>query len=277
MMGRRRDALLAAAGMVLSGALPAAAPPNGLGWFAWQAGPWLADPQALLERLPTPSSRILLGLDAAQLAQAATLGGDAPILRLVKLASLRGVAVDLLLGDPEWVRPTARAHLMHLLGQLRHLPFAGLNLDIERGQLSGIGVDAWRQGLLETVRQARATTDWPLTLTTHADDLVEPGFLRHLSTSGAAVAIAMAYVSFPQLALERTERILRARAAGGAPLRIGLAQSIESQLARGESWHRFGRNHALREWIQLDTRLRRHAGFAGITIQSFEAFESASA
>ena len=277
MNGRRRDALLAAAGMVLSGALPAAAPPSGLGWFAWQAEPWLADPQALLERLPTPSGRILLALDAAQLAQAAALGGDAPIFRLIGLASGRGVAVDLLLGDPEWVRPAARAHLMHLLGQLRHLPFAGLNLDIERGQLRGIDVDAWRQGLLETVRQACAAIDWPLTLTTHADDLVESGFLRQLSASGAAGAIAMAYVSFPQLALERTERILRARDASGAPLLIGLAQSIEAQLARGESWHRFGRSQALREWQKLDTRLRRHGGFSGVTIQSFEAFEAAPA
>ena len=55
------------------------------------------------------------------------------------------------------------------------------------------------------------------------------------------------------------------------------AQSIEARLARGESWHRFGRSQALREWMQLDTRLRRHGGFAGITIQSFEAFEAAPA
>jgi len=272
----RRRALLAAAALgwpaaraASTGAAPA------LGWFAWRAQPWLEQPQAMLQRLPASSDRLLLALDAGQLHWAATPDGATRVAALVSAALDCGVRVELLLGDPEWVRPAARARLLQLLAPVRHLPFAGLNLDIERAQLPGIALDAWNDGLLQTLGEARAATGWPLTLTTHADDLAEPAFLRALSDRGVAQAIAMAYVSFPQLAQQRLLRVLRARDAAASTLAIGLAQSIESQLANGESWHRHGRAHALRQWEALAAGLRRHPGFAGITVQSFEAFDSA--
>ncbi len=277
MMPPRRAALLAVAGMALQGphAAQVKSPGAGLGWFAWTGQPWLDQPQAMLARLPGPSSSVLLALDGAQLRSATSPGGASPVRRLISLAAERGVEVELLLGDPEWVRPPARARLMELLAGVRQLPFAGLNLDLERSQSLGGSAQEWREGVLETVRQARAATGWPITLTTHSAELADPGFLGRLSHSGAATAIAMAYVSYPHLAEERAQRILHARDAAGMPLQIGLAQSIESQLARGESWHHYGRERALREWLRLAARLERHGGFAGITIQSFEAFDVA--
>ena len=269
----RRRTLLAAAAVAWPVANAAAQP--ALGWFAWHARPWLEQPDAMLRRLPAPSDRLLLALDGSQLRWAATAEGAARVSALIAAARDAGVRVELLQGDPHWVLPGPRAQLMDLLAPLRALPFAGLNLDIERNQLPGMAPPAWRDGLLQTLREASAVTGWPLTLTTHADDMLEPAFLRDLSASGAAGAIAMAYVSFPLLARDRLLRILRSRDAASGTLAIGLAQSIEPELARGESWHRQGRAHALREWERLATGLRRHPGFSGLTVQSFEAFDAA--
>jgi hypothetical protein len=272
----RRRALLGA-GVLPAIPSPAGGPACPLTWFVWHAEPWLAQPARMLARLPPGTRRILLGLNGAQLHAAAGNPGRERVNALLAAAHALQLRVDLLLGDPHWVTPAGRQRLLALLDLATGLPFDGLNLDLERHQLRGMPQAAWQAAVTATLNAVGSARPGPLALTTHYLDLTEPTFAGALAAAGADELVPMIYVSFEHLVRERAAAVLAACDSAGAPLRITVAQSIERQLARGESWRREGRAGALSAWQRLDTALReRDARFDGIAVQSFEEFESAA-
>lgn len=243
-----------------------------LAWFAWTAAPWLDAPEAMLDRLLAGTHRVMLGLNLRQLHAAAGEADGGPTHRLLAAARERQVRIELLLGEPSWWHPGPRAHLVALLRSVRHLPFDGLNLDLEWTQVPGLPLVTWHAGLPGTFAAARAEVPWPLSLTSNWQEMADAAFLQALAAAGVAELVPMIYVSFPHLVQERAGRLFTALAKSQAPLRVTVAQSFERRLPRGESWHRFGRVGAVARWRQLARGLSAQPAFAGLAIQSLDEF-----
>lgn len=265
----RRGVLAGAMAMSVAG-LSKGRTPTGLSWFCWSAEVWLSEPRELIASLPPGTTRLLLGLNAHELA-GASFGRDARLGRLLAAAHDKGVFVDLLLGDPHWVLPQGRPYLAGLLERADHLAFDGLNLDIERSQLPHLHRTVWQEGAIAMMRGVRAVTAKPVAFTTHFADATQPAFLQALADAGASELMPMIYVSFAHLVRERAMRVLEA-----SPVRVTVAQSFERSLARGESWRHLGASRAMREWSSLAGQLAEHPRFSGLAVQSIEEFRQAS-
>ena len=243
---------------MLPGALqrPLVRPRGGLGWYAWQAAPWLAAPTAMLGELPAATDRVLLGFDAAQLRALATPAGTLALRELVTQAHKRGVRVELLLGEPDWISTRGRQRLLALLRPIAELPFDGLNLDLERSQLAPAARKGWADGVVATLAVVRALVRWPIGLSTHDRDMLDPALNRRLQTAGVTELVALIYVADRLRAIERTRAVM----AAAPSLRVSLAQSIERALPAGLSLHSRGRAvHSRRSprpraaWLMLPT------------------------
>jgi outer membrane protein TolC len=273
--------LPAALGRAVALAAPAAPAPEAvpLGWFAWQAAPWLADPDAALAALPRGSARVLLGVDAAQLRALATPAGAQALRDLVSRAHARGVRIELLLGDPGWLSRSGRTRLLRALRAIAALPFDGLNLDLERSQLPPRARRHWADGVVATVAAVHRAVAWPIGLTTHDRDLLDPATNRRLAAAGVNGLVALVYVADPERAAQRVRAVLRA-----APgLRVGVGQSVERELAAVSSLHSLGRAAALARVAELARTLAARPAddgqasrFDGVVVQSFEEFRSAA-
>lgn len=244
-----------------------------LTWFVWRAGPWLAAPAERAAALPPATGRVLLGLDAAQLKHLATPAGAQAWAALRDALRARGVALELLLGEPGWVRPAGREQLVAMLAPLGALPVEAINLDLERSQLPGVDTATWRRGVLDTMRAVRRVGGWRVALTTHDRELREPRFNADLAAAGVEELVPMIYVSDTGRAAERARRVLRA---ADPDQRVTVAQSVEADLPAASSVHGLGRARALAAWDRLGASLQDASGFAGVAVQSFEWYEESS-
>jgi outer membrane protein TolC len=246
----------------------------GLGWFAWQAAPWLAEPTRLLDQLPPGSRRVLLGFDAAQLHALATPAGAVALRTLAAQAHERGVQLVLLLGDPEWVTAPGRERLLALLKPIVDLPFDALNLDLERdpaapprARSSSRSNDGWSRGVVATVAAAHALSRWPIVLTMHDRELHDARLNRELQAAGVVELLPMIYVADRERAVERLRAVMRA-----APeLRVGIAQSVERSLEEPASLARLGRAGVLNRVAELAHTFVQ-TRFGGVVIQSLDEF-----
>ena len=256
-------------------ARPLAQPRGGLGWYAWQAAPWLATPTAMLGELPAATDRVLLGFDAAQLRALATPAGAQALRELVTRAHERGVRIELLLGEPDWVSARGRRRLLALLRPIAELPFDGLNLDLERSQLAPTARKGWSDGVVAAVAAVHTRVRWPIGLSTHDRDLLDPALNRRLQTAGVTELVALIYVADRERAVARVRAVL----AAAPSLRVSLAQSVERELPAGSSLHSRGRAGALAQVAETAGSLVDAANvaprFGGVVIQSFEEFRSA--
>lgn len=249
---------------------------TGLGWYAWQAAPWLAQPAATLAGLPAGSDRLLLGFDAAQLRALATPAGARALRELIERAHARGVRIELLLGDPEWVSALGRKRLLTLLTPIAELPFDGLNLDLERSQLAPAARRRWASGLAATVAAVHQGVRWPIGLSTHDRDLLDPASNRRLGSAGVSEFVALVYVTDRERAVQRVRAVLRA-----APgLRVSVGQSVERALGPESSMRNRGQAEALAYSAELTRAINADLDdseprFGGVVIQSYEEFRSA--
>ena len=76
-------------------------------------------------------------------------------------------AVLLLLGDPAWINPADRPKLMALIRRFQNVPFDGLHLDLEVEQLGWPVPAARLQDWLNTVKEAKKRSPWPLSISAH--------------------------------------------------------------------------------------------------------------
>jgi outer membrane protein TolC len=234
--------------------------------------------QGLLEELAAPGEgrtvagvradgvqTLLVALDRAQIE--AVRSDPQPLRSALRAAHSRGLQVELLLGEPTWLVPRARADLLAIVRALRELPFDGLHLDIEPEQLADpeLSSDARLAALVDTVRDVRAVSPWPVGLSLHPRNLTravgERSFGERMVELGASVTL-MIYVSNPERVAEIAEPLLAAY----PELRQRIALSIEDELGAEESLHSYAPAERARRIESIEARVRA-PGFAGIVLQ----------
>lgn len=239
-----------------------------MAWFVWDAGSVIDAPPAALP-LPAPGSRLLLSWRADELERLRTDASAAQRLqRALARLKAQGWKVDLLLGEPTFVRPHGRAALQRLVEITAPFDFDGLNLDLERSQLPRSEQATWWPDTLATLRWLTARTKRPVTLTTHHREFERAGAADALLAAGVRSAMAMVYIADVGRAAEVASRAL----AASPGLSLAIVQSAERELSSSESTFAAGRRASLARWQALDARLRSWPNFAGIAVQSLQAF-----
>jgi hypothetical protein len=240
----------------------------GIGWYVWNGEQLLQRP-ALVDELPAHTQRLLLSFTKAQLAGLDAAQWDG----LRRHAHGKGIRLELLLGEPLWVRPGERQDLLNLLAGLRGLPLDGLNLDLERSQLPAGSMSAsdWKQAVLDTLAAVRKAVPWSLALTTHHRDLDDPRFLQALRQAGVDEVVPMIYSQNAGRVRQVAQRLL----AHSPGLRVGLAQSVEAGLSAQESSFHKGRRQSLAHWDALAGDLARDPRFSGVIVQSMDEYRKA--
>jgi len=201
------------------------------GTYAWHSQT-LLNPQSSQEELTTLSqygiSRIYLGLSAAQL-QTPSQTGYA-LTNLIKRAHAQGIAVDLLLGDPDWIAPEHQGKLLSIINGLKNIPFDGLMLDIEIEQ-SQVPAEQRVALWAQTVELAIQNAPWPVTSASHWRWYSKSPAVceQNKSLSSASLMIYSTNVEVVR------QRVLEAKAACPDAL-ISVSASVESILPSQESW-----------------------------------------
>ncbi len=237
-------------------------------WFVWH-GEWLLAADLKTLPLAAQGGRLLVSFNAEQMARLSTDAGLARRLRqnLARLHA-QGRKIDLLLGDPTFILPARRSSLLQLVKGMGRFAFDALNLDLERNQLASELQPLWWDYTMATLEQLHRSTSLPLILTTHHREFERPGMAKALRRAGAAGAMAMVYMADPSKTLQVAERLLLAQPG----LALAIVQSVEPELASTESTFSAGRDASLAQWRELAARLRRWPNFAGIAVQSLDAF-----
>lgn len=241
--------------------------PLRLDWFVWDSAALLAAPQQL-GRLPASTGRLWLSFSAAQIGQLDDATQAAAVRAFLEAAQACHLQVELLFGDPDAVRPDARARTLATLDKLMALGFSGLALDLERDQLPAEERKQWPEWTLALLRDWHASHPQPLALVTHYRDLVDRSWNERLGSAGVTELVPMIYISNAAAAARQTERVLAA--AGRLP--VTLAQSIEAALPAEESVHSLGRQAALMRWQALVQILSAGRGVRAIAVQSLEDY-----
>ncbi|NIE75260.1 hypothetical protein F3J45_12510 [Pantoea sp. Ap-967] len=241
-----------------------------LGTYAWQSQRLLAaaTQASELQALRKAGIGIIhLGLDARQIQNLPATRAN--LSALLGAAHRQGLQVNLLLGDPAWIKPQHRAQLLELLGQLRELPFDGLHLDLEVEQLGWPVPDQRLHDWLETLRQAKAASPWPVQLSSHprwfqAQAKRSPCVPCELQRLGIEDVSLMIYTRNAQASSTRAVEIARA----WPGLHMRLAQSVEPDQPAALSWADAGSSQ-----LQAQADTWKHtllpAGISGIDWQSW--------
>lgn len=214
--------------------------------------------------------RILLSLNAAQIDAIAT--DSRPVEQLLDQARLRGIRVEWLLGDPDWILPSQRSQLQAILQRLRHIDFDGLHLDIEPDQLENTvltgrdRIAAW----LETIRQAKAAAVWPVGISLH------PRYLNEQHSFGNCIPCRLAQFGIREVTVMFYSRNLANIAATlqkamqrHPSLTFSLAQSLEPELGPENSHAGQPISIFERSMKTLESQLGA-PNFGGIIIQSWQ-------
>ncbi len=238
--------------------------------YLWSSEPWLTGSAsgvgAALSRLKAGGTgTVMVSLDADQIEQAAADGSR--VRRLIGQAAAAGIRTELLLGDSAWILPRHRSRLLHIVQQLRELPFSGLHLDLEPNMLddSAAGTARLLPELVETLRLARDLSPWPVGCSLHPRYLTAQvngvALGDRLTQLGIATTL-MIYVANPQRVVEIAQPIL----VRFPRLRFRIALSIEHTLSREESLFTFPEGERAARIAQVEQTL---AGdnFGGIALQ----------
>lgn len=247
---------------------------------AWSQGVYIWESQALLDparrsaelaRLRSAGMHQLnLGLNRHQVQDLGTT--RAQLADLLRAAHGQGMQVNLLLGDPNWILPAHRSGLLNLVRQLASLPFDGVHLDLEVEQLGWPVPEQRLSDWLQTLREARAASAWPLMLSSHprwfeGERSDAPCVPCELEKIGVAQVSLMIYTRSADKSTQRALDIARRWPA----LKMRLAQSVEVDQSPRISWA--GSSHGE---LQQQTRhwqdALRPAGLNGIDWQSWTDF-----
>lgn len=199
--------------------------------YAWQSVTMLA-PQSSQEELTTLSqygiTRVYLGLSAAQLSTPSQT--HYALNNLIKRAHAQGIAVDLLLGDPDWIAPEHQGKLASIIQNLKDVPFDGLMLDIEIEQ-SQVPAEQRVALWAQTVERAIQNAPWPVTSASHWRWYSKSPAVceQNKSLSSASLMIYSTNVDVVR------QRVLEAKAAC-PEAQISVSASVESILPSQESW-----------------------------------------
>lgn len=248
--------------------------------YLWRSAEWLAYASTELgerkfgEIHSAGIARLLISLDAEQMRSA--IADPSPLVRAVRSTHEHGFRVELLLGDPGWIRPEQRAGLLGIIDGLKSVPFDGLHLDLEPEQIDSAAdkLPALVGLLAQTLAAASAASPWPLALSIHPRDLD----MRVGNSSFADVLLRlrvsptiMVYVANPDRAVAIAEPLL-----GHYPqLSFSVALSLEKSLGPQESLWSYPEDERRRRIERVETRLAA-ANFSGLTLQLEDGWGDAS-
>jgi hypothetical protein len=258
----------------------ATAVPANRALYLWRSAEWLRNTATELgerkfgEIHSAGIARLLISLDAEQMRRA--IADPAPLVRAVRSTHEHGFRVELLLGDPGWIRPEQRGGLLAIIDGLKSVPFDGLHLDLEPEQLDSAAdkLPALLGLLAQTLAAASATSPWPLALSIHPRDLdvrvgdssfaevlqrlrVSPTIMVYVANPDRAVAIAAALLGhYPQMS-------------------FSVALSLEKSLGPQESLWSYPEDERRRRIERVETRLAA-ANFSGLTLQLEDGWGDAS-
>lgn len=218
-------------------------------------------------------NRILLSLNADEIASVAN---DATQLNgLLREARHHNMKIELLLGDPDWILPENRDHLVRIIMALKHIDFDGLHLDIEPDQLeSQLEGKARLDAFLESIRQAAAVSVWPIGVSIHPRYLEEQSSYHlcipcQLENAGVR-EIAVMYYSMSIDSIVQTLQSAMTRHPG---LTFSLAQSLERELGPENSYAT--QPQALfRKAMQVLRRQLQSPNFGELIIQSWHEWKT---
>jgi hypothetical protein len=237
--------------------------------YVWNSHAVLAQPGFWKQSEAFKVGRVLLSLDGQQIKSVAS---DSKPLRLfLEKAHRRGVKVELLLGDPNWILPEGRDGLWQIVAALKDADFDGLHLDIEPDQLeSGISGQERLNAFLETIRQAKKRSPWPVGISIH------PRYLSEESSVGLCVpcqlekaGVREVAVMFYSINTRKIVATLKPVMQKHPELTFSLAQSVERKLEPDTSYAHQPRRKFAESMRQLDEQLQA-PNFGGLVIQSWQ-------
>jgi hypothetical protein len=237
--------------------------------YLWNSGAVLVQPDFWEQSAELKVKRVLLSLDDRQIKAAAA--DPQPLRRFLEQARHRGVKVELLLGDPSWILPEARAGLWQIVETLKGFDFDGLHLDIEPDQLEEKLSSRERlTEFLETIRQAKIHSPWPVGVSIH------PRYLGEGESGGHCVpcrleeaGIREVAVMFYSLNTRKIVQTLKSVMQKHPGLLFSLAQSVEGELPPASSYAHKPRRQFEKAMQQLVAQLRA-PNFGGLVIQSWQ-------
>ncbi|ORL62658.1 hypothetical protein B7H17_18000 [Pseudomonas putida] len=211
----------------------------------WNQGTYVWNSAALLEPRRRPAElqalqqagmqKIYLGLDAAQVRNLSAT--RQALEQLLAQASRQGLQVSLLLGDPSWIEPAQRHELIELVKKLDGLAFDSLHLDLEVEQLGWPVPEQRLRDWLDTLKAAAQASPWPVEIASHPrwfepDPPAKTCVPCALPGLGVRQVSVMIYTSNSERGIQRANAIAKR----WPDLRFRLAQSVEPQLLKSESW-----------------------------------------
>lgn len=218
-------------------------------------------------------NRILLSLNAHQID--AAVSKPAHLKNFLQHARRNGIRVELLLGDPYWILPEERPHLLKIIKKLKHIHFDGLHLDIEPEQLSELQVDKkMLEEFVKTIRQAAAASPWPIGVSVHHR------YLAQESTHGmcmlcqfASIGVTEITVMYYSVNVANVTATMQSAMQQFPELRFSLAQSLERELEPENSYAHKPHATFRRAMQQLHIQLQ-GSNFNGLAIQSWKDWEA---
>ena len=263
-----------------AGVQAATAGPANRALYLWRSAEWLTyattelGERKFAEIHSAGITRLLISLDAEQMRRA--IADPSPLLRAVRSTHEHGFRVELLLGDPGWIRPEQRGGLLAIIDGLKSVPFDGLHLDLEPEQIDSAAdkLPALLGLLAQTLAAASAASPWPLALSIHPRDLDvrlgDSSFAEVLLRLRISPTI-MVYVANPDRAVAIAEPLL-----GHYPqLSFSVALSLEKSLGPQESLWSYPEDERRRRIERVETRLAA-ANFSGLTLQLEDGWGDAS-
>lgn len=248
--------------------------------YLWRSAEWLTYAATELgerkfgEIHSAGIARLLISLDAEQMRRA--IADPSPLVRAVRSTHEHGFRVELLLGDPGWIRPEQRGGLLAIIDGLKSVPFDGLHLDLEPAQIDSTAdkLPTLLGLLAQTLAAASAASHWPLALSMHPRDLDvrvgDSSFAEVLLRLRVSPTI-MVYVANPERAVAIAEPLL-----GHYPqMSFSVALSLEKSLGPQESLWSYPEDERRRRIERVETRLAA-ANFSGLTLQLEDGWGEAS-
>ena len=218
-------------------------------------------------------NRILLSLNKSQIKSVAS--NPEFLNNFINKAQKRGIKVELLLGDPNWILPNERNNLIEIIKKLGNVNFSGLHLDIEPDQLEVKLEDKERlEELIETIHLAKIVSPWPVGISTH------PRYLVKEPSSGVCLICQLQQIGVTEIAvmyysLNRQNIVTALKSAMNKypGLVFSLAQSLERELGPENSYVHKPRQFFNNAMTQLQNQLEA-PNFGGIIIQSWQDWEA---
>lgn len=250
--------------------------------YAWQAGDvisrWKAGTLWSVAKALYVDD-FMLGFTDADIARYSQKSGTAELNAMIADGKRRGVAFDLLLGDPTWIEPSGVPKLKRILNRLRGVRFDGVNLDLEPNQVSGMPTKTVVMDLVAAMKQYLAVSAWPVTLDANWIYMNDGNkfnggycFPCGLQTAGVKRIALLVYISNPKTVYDVSAPILKRYPA----FTFTLGQSVEPPgvLPKQDSYWHDGFGAFYNDMRKLDAKMRVRANYAGIDVESLQYLET---